>query len=138
MPAAAAAVDLGARIAELAVGRGADRIFQRRPEARPAGAAVIFGLARIERQLAACAQENAGAMLVVQGAGKGPLGRRLAQHAKLHRGEPLFPFGLGKSPAGFGLRPPARLGEQPRRADESAAGRETTDKMWSLEHIERY
>src|SRR3546814_4995517 len=79
MPAAAAAVDLGARIAELAVGRGADRIFQRRPEARPAGAAVIFGLARIERQLAACAQENAGAMLVVQGAGKGPLGRRLAR-----------------------------------------------------------
>ena len=57
MAAAAAAMHLGARHEERPVGRGADRIRQRLPEARPAGAAVVFGVGREQRQVAARAGE---------------------------------------------------------------------------------
>src|SRR3546814_16953188 len=81
MAAAAAAMHLGARIAEVAVGRGADRAFERRPEARPAGAAVELGLDRIERHRAAGAAGGAGARFLVGRTGEGPPGPRLAPHA---------------------------------------------------------
>src|SRR3546814_15952762 len=99
MAAAAAAMHLGARIAEVAVGRGADRAFERRPEARPAGAAVELGLARIARERAAGADEGAGALFPVERAGEGELARRLAQYALSERRQPFFPLCVPEPPA---------------------------------------
>src|SRR3546814_2964518 len=73
-------MDLGARHQQLAIRAGADRVRQRRPETRPAGAAVELGCRRIEVLPAALAREQPRAMLVVERARERPLGGRVAQH----------------------------------------------------------
>src|SRR5579862_9164316 len=74
MAAAAMARHRRARHAERAVGGLVDGLVERRPEARPAGAAFEFGLRREQRQVAAGAGERAVAMLLEQLAGERPLG----------------------------------------------------------------
>src|SRR5258707_10610545 len=64
MTAATAAVHLGAQHAERPVGRGADGVFERLVETRPAGAAFELGLGGEQRQVAAGAGEYAFAMLL--------------------------------------------------------------------------
>src|SRR3546814_12991595 len=103
MAAAEPAKHSGARIAEVAVGRRTDRAFERGPEARPAGAAVELGLARIERQGAAGADEGSGALFLVEWTGEGALGRRFAQHAIFERRQAHIPFGAPELP--IRLRP---------------------------------
>src|SRR3546814_19217486 len=66
------AMDLGARHQQLAIRAGADRVRQRRPETRPAGAAVELGCRRIEVLPAALAREQPRAMLVVERARERP------------------------------------------------------------------
>src|SRR5215469_4292829 len=85
MAAAAMARYGGAGHAERAVLALVDRVLQRRPETRPAGAALEFGLGREQRQIAAGAAESTVAMLVEQRAGERPLGAFAAQHVKLFR-----------------------------------------------------
>src|SRR5687768_8042250 len=64
MAAAAPAMNLGPDHEKRAVGPGPNRVGERRGEARPAGAAVIFGGRAVDRQIAAGAQEGAAAMLL--------------------------------------------------------------------------
>src|SRR6516164_110418 len=66
MPAAAAARDGGADHAERTILGLIDGVIQRRPKARPAGAAFEFGFRREQRQVAAGAAESAGAMFAEQ------------------------------------------------------------------------
>src|SRR5207249_2154965 len=73
MPATAAAVDGGARHAERIVLSGLDGIGKRRPETRPAGAAVEFGLRREQRQIASGTGEQPGSFLMQQRTGERPL-----------------------------------------------------------------
>jgi hypothetical protein len=77
MAAAAAAMLFGARIDQLEIGPVGDGIRQRLVKTRPAGAAVEFGLGRIERQVAGRAVKDAGALLVVERAGERPFGASL-------------------------------------------------------------
>src|SRR3546814_13349058 len=92
MAAAEPAKHSGARIAEVAVGRRTDRAFERGPEARPAGAAVELGLARIERQGAAGADEGSGALFLVGVNGYSAPGRRLPHSADIGTPQAPFPF----------------------------------------------
>src|SRR5438552_7617054 len=93
MPAAAAAMHLGAGHEEAAVGIGLDPVLERRREARPAGTAVELG-AGVEQGLAAAgAVIDPGAVLLVERAHPGALGAVLAQHPVLLGREapaPLF------------------------------------------------
>src|SRR5690606_33326164 len=95
MAAAAAAMHLGARIAELVVGGLAHRVVERLPEAGPAGAAVVLGGGVEEWQVAALAGEDAGAVLVEQRRGPGALGRLLAEHGVFELIELGAPLGFG-------------------------------------------
>src|SRR6516225_3319567 len=63
MAAATAAVHLGSRDAKGPVLGGADRVLERPVKARPAGAALEFGLGRKQRQIATRAGEGSFAML---------------------------------------------------------------------------
>src|SRR5215472_13276051 len=92
MAAAAMAGHSGAGHAERTVLALVDRVLQRRPETRPAGAALEFGLGREQRQIAAGAAESTVAMLVEQRAGERPLGAFAAQHIKLFRRQQLAPL----------------------------------------------
>src|SRR5437763_4494140 len=96
MAAAAPAMNLGAAHEEAAIGMGLDRVVERRPEARPAGAAVEFGLGREQRLAAAGAMIDAGPVLLVERAGAGALGAVLPQHAVLLRGQLLAPLGVAE------------------------------------------
>src|ERR1700726_4588680 len=83
MAAAAAAMHLGAGHEKAAVGVGLDHLFERRREARPAGAAVELR-AGVEQGLAAAgAVVDPGAVLLVERARAGALGAVLAQHPVL-------------------------------------------------------
>src|SRR5262245_47278698 len=73
MAAAAAAVHLGPRHAEGAVGVGADGIVERLVEARPTGAALELGLGGKQRQVTAGAGEGTLAVLLEQRTGPRPL-----------------------------------------------------------------
>ncbi len=66
MPAAIGAVHFGARVADLVVGAGPDRAGQSLPEAGPAGARIVFGFGRIQLVAAACADERARALFVIE------------------------------------------------------------------------
>jgi hypothetical protein len=106
MAAAAMARDRSPRHAERAVGRFVDRLVERRPKARPAGAAFEFGLRREQRKVAAGTGERAVAMLLEQFAGERPLGAFLAQHVVLGRRQKLVPLlvGVGDFVSGRCLR----------------------------------
>src|SRR5437660_3750442 len=92
MAAAFGAMHLGAAHAVAVVGRGRDGVVLGCPEGRPAAAAFVLGR-RIEQRLAAAgAAELAGALLVVERARSGALGRVLAQHLVLRRVEFLAPL----------------------------------------------
>ncbi len=102
----------------------ADRLGAERPgEGGPSGVAVELVLGGIERPIAACAAEDAIAMLVVQRAGEGPLGRRLAQHLIGEGRQGPLPLGVGllDPEPGHGVelpelsRPPQFEGGSPRR-----------------------
>src|SRR4051794_3562135 len=92
MAAAAAAMDLGADHAVAAVGRGFDRARNRIVEARPAGAALELLLGCEQLLPAPRAGKRAGALLVVQRAGAGPLGAVAAKNIVLLGGEQLAPL----------------------------------------------
>src|SRR5216683_931556 len=92
MPAAPAAMHLGAGHEEAAVGVGLDHILERRREARPAGAAVELG-GGVEQGLAAAgAVIDPGAVLLVERARAGALGAVLAQYPILLGREAPAPF----------------------------------------------
>src|SRR5579863_5324300 len=83
MPAATAAMHLGANHEKAAVARRFDRAVERRREARPAGAAVEFGAGVEQLLTAAGAMIDPGTVLLVERAGSGALGAVLAQDAIL-------------------------------------------------------
>src|SRR5688572_16319625 len=95
--AATRAVHLDAGHPVAAIGRGAHRVAQGRPETRPAGAALEFRRCVEERPAAPGAVERALALFMVQRARSARLGAVLAKHLVLlgrERGAPLL-FGLG-------------------------------------------
>src|SRR5690606_25231953 len=94
--AAIGAVDFLARIAELVVGRGADRTRERTVEAGPAGAAVELGRARIEIVAASGADEGALALFAIERRAERALGMLLAQHGVAFRRQPALPFCVGE------------------------------------------
>src|SRR5688572_21338428 len=101
MTAAAAAMNLGARKEEHIVSCGPHGVFERLPEARPAGAAVIFVLGRIEGELAAGANEKPDAVLVEEWAplaeksvGVGRFRPVLTKDCELGRRQDGAPLGL--------------------------------------------
>src|SRR5437763_15656370 len=83
--AAAAAMNFGSRHEKAAVGLGFDRLVERRPKARPAGAAVELGVRRKQRLPAPGAVIDPGAVLLIERAGSGTLRAVLPQHAVLRR-----------------------------------------------------
>src|SRR5688572_10497548 len=104
MPAAAPAMFLDADHAQRQVAIEGDRIGQRLREARPPGAAVIFGSRAEQRQIAAGTGENALALLLQQRAGEGPLGAGLAQDVITRGTEAAAPFGRAALDRELGLR----------------------------------
>src|SRR5262249_46483619 len=68
--------------------------LERLPEARPAGAAVIFGIGGEQRQITAGAGESPPTLLVIERARAGDLGAMQAQHVVLRLGEEAPPFAV--------------------------------------------
>ena len=66
MPAAAAAMHFGSRHEQAAIGFGLDRIVERRPEARPPGAAVELGIRSEQRLPATGTVVDPGFVLLVE------------------------------------------------------------------------
>src|SRR5271165_2380267 len=116
---------LRARHAPASVDRRLDRALHRRVEARPAGAALEFGLALEQRLAAAGAGEYAGTLLVVESAAARPFGAVLAHHGILLGGQqgPPLGFGMGDGKTGF-LRLSLDLAHEVLLADDciTAAG----------------
>ena len=100
MPSAAPAVVFAARHDQFEIQFGDDGLVQWLPEAGPAGAAVEFGLGAEQGQPAAGADEDAAAMLLVEGAGEGALRTFTAQHGEGCWAEALLPFGFTEIPGG--------------------------------------
>src|SRR5947208_7761536 len=71
MPAAMAAMHLGAHHEEAAVAGFPDGVDERRPKARPPGAAVELGAGVEQRLAAAGAMVDSGSILLVEWAGAG-------------------------------------------------------------------
>src|SRR5882724_2224668 len=94
MSAAAAAVHLGARHQQDAVGGGADRVWQRSIEARPAGLAVVFRLRGEQRQVAGGTGERASAFFLVERARAWNLGAVQPQHLVLRLGQEAPPVAV--------------------------------------------
>src|SRR5215469_7497094 len=93
MPAAPAAMNFGSRHEEAAVRFGSDCFVERRPEARPTGAAVEFGVGGEHRLPATGAMVEPGPILLVERARSCTLGAVFSQHPVLCRGQftpPLF------------------------------------------------
>src|SRR5712691_5743391 len=120
---AAPAVGLRARHEEAPIGGGADRPVDRRPKARPAGAAVELRGRLEQRQVAPGAGECATRVLLVQGARAGGLGSVLAEHPVLLGRQRRPPLGVGLRDLerlGLGHRkhpPPTRPGARSRAPD---------------------
>src|SRR5260221_2193887 len=96
MAAAAAAMHFGARIDELVIGRRPHRAVERRPEARPTGAAVVLGVRREQLLVAAGANVDTGIVALVERARTGALGDVAAQHGVLLLAQALAPFGVAQ------------------------------------------
>src|SRR4249919_1570815 len=95
MSTALRAVDLHAGHAIGAVGRRANRSFNRLEKARPTGAALELRIAREERLPTAGACEGAGTLLEVERAGACALSAMLAQDVKLLGCQRLLPVRIG-------------------------------------------
>src|SRR5262245_5820313 len=74
---------------------GADRLVERGPETRPAGATVELGCRGEQIQVAANTSEIAATLFVQEWARKGTFGRALPKHRILVRREPPLPVGVG-------------------------------------------
>src|SRR5437764_11600043 len=83
MATAAAAMDFGSRHEKAAVGLGFDRVVERRPKARPTGAAVELGVRGKERLAAPRAVIDPGAVLLIEGTRSGAFGAVLPQYPVL-------------------------------------------------------
>src|ERR1700712_1173509 len=95
MAATAAAVDFGPQHPEGAVFGLADRVVERLVKARPAGAALEFGVRGKQRQVAAGAGEGTLPMLPQQRTRTRPLGAVLTQDLVLLRRQLRAPFRIG-------------------------------------------
>src|ERR1700722_6349742 len=95
MTAAAAAVNFGPQHPKSTVFGFADGVLQRLIKTRPAGTALEFRLRGEQRQVAACAGEDALAMFLEQRARSRALGALLAQDFILLRRQLGAPFGIG-------------------------------------------
>src|SRR5258708_8899971 len=95
MAATAAAVNCGSHHAEGRVPDRPDSPLDRRPEAWPAGSAVVLRGRGEQVEVTARASEVASPLLVQQRAGEGALGPALAQHCKLVGRQALAPLGVG-------------------------------------------
>src|SRR5262245_24036416 len=94
MATAAGAMHFRARHQQQIVGRGADRVLERLPEAWPAGAAVVFGAGREQRQVAARADESPPALLVIERTRARNLRAVQTQHVVLRFGEDAPPLAV--------------------------------------------
>ena len=99
---ATAAVVFRAWHDQLEIHLGADGVGQGLPEARPAGAAVVFGIGAKQRQVAAGAVERTSSLFGVQWAAEGAFGAFFAQHLIGGRTEPLLPLRIAELPLGIG------------------------------------
>src|SRR6202034_3297775 len=95
MSAAAPARNRRSHHAEAAVLGLVDRFVERCPKARPAGAAVEFGLGREQRQVAAGAGERAGAVFFEKRTRERPFGAFMPEYLISVRGQKLAPFVVG-------------------------------------------
>src|SRR5438477_2228591 len=93
---AARAMVFGARQDEAEVGLALDAPGNHREEARPSRAALVLHLGGEERQVAAGAGEKTLALLVVERARAGALGRLVAQHRVGLRRQALLPLVVGE------------------------------------------
>src|SRR5262245_47383238 len=94
MSAAAAAMHLGAWHQQDAIRGGANRVRQRRVEARPAGLAVVFRVRGEQRQLAGGAKERALAFLLVERARARDFGAVEPQDLVLRLGQDAPPLAV--------------------------------------------
>ena len=92
MAAAAAAMNFGSCHEEAAVCLGFDRLVERRPKARPSGAAVELGVRRKDGLTAAGAVIHPAAILLVERARSGAFGAVFPQHSILRRRQLAPPF----------------------------------------------
>src|SRR5712691_1720238 len=95
MTAALCAVHFGARHEEAAVDGRVDGALDRRPEARPSGAALEFRVGREQRRATGGAFERAGSLFAVEPARTGALGAVLAEHVKLIARQRALPIVIG-------------------------------------------
>src|SRR5689334_16037926 len=133
MAAAAAAMHLGAQHAEGTVLGGADGVFERLVEARPAGPAFELGIGGEQRQVATGAGEDALAMLLEERAGAGALGALLAQDLVLLRRQLRAPLGVGlldlEFLAGAGGREP-----EPTEGGKTKQARDRSQQNTAIKH----
>src|SRR5258705_2905480 len=133
MSAAAAAVDFRARHPERRVLGFANGIVERLPEARPASAALVFGVRGEQRQIATGAGKDALAFFFQERARTWPLGAVLAQDFILLRRELCAPFGVGLFHLEFlgGLR---RRGAQPAESGEAKQAGQGCEQDTAVDH----
>src|SRR5687767_4215221 len=97
MPAAAPAMDLGADEEEQgAIYRCSNRPVDRSRKARPAGAAVEFGVGAEQRQVTPGTCKNPLAVLLIERTGSGRLGAMPAQDVELGGRQARAPFRFGQ------------------------------------------
>jgi hypothetical protein len=94
MAATPAAVNCGSNHTEARITGSSNSSLERRPEARPPGAAIVLCGRGEQVAVAARASEFARTLFVKQRARKRKLGRTRAQHGKLIRGQELAPFSI--------------------------------------------
>src|SRR4051794_20214388 len=134
MSAAAAAMHRGSLHEERVVSGGADRVRQRLPETRPAGSALVLGVRREQRQVAARAGERTLALFLVERARAGAFRALPAQHVVLRRRETAAPLLVAladfETLTGRGI---ARGAEAHRRVNRNGA-RGTQDDLAPRHH----
>ena len=112
MAAAAAAMHLGPAGKERVVLFCADRVRQAFVKAGPTGAAVVFRLGGIQRQVAPFAMVDAVTIFLVERAASGGFGALLAHDPVFGIGQHGAPFGLGPRDLEIPLRGEHRAGNK--------------------------
>src|SRR4051794_33294810 len=135
MAAATAAMHLGAQHAVGTVLGLADIALDRLIKARPAGAALEFGVGGKQRQVAAGAGAHALAMVLHQCGRSRSLGALIAQDLVLLRRELGAPFGLGLFDLEFfgGLR---RSGAQPAERGQAEQAGDGSEQETAVGHYD--